>query len=109
MGFWAWFAIWCTLAVIAVGVLGFIGYELMGKMQSNLHQLERLEKQVAPLIKATKSREAAPRPSESLLSPAETFARRKGLIRAREQKAQDRQRRLIARLKDFKPQESRFK
>ena len=109
MGFWAWFAIWSTLAIAALGVLGFIAYELFGKVQSNLHQIGRLQSKVSPLIEALEDREPATRPAESLLDPATAISQRKSLIRARESKAQDRQRRLIDRLKDIKPQESRFR
>ncbi len=109
MGFWAWFAIWCTLAIAALGVLGLIGYELFGKVEGNLHQIGRLQSKIAPLIAALEDKEPASRPTESLLDPATAISQRKSLVRARESKAQDRQRRLIARLKDFNPQESRFR
>jgi hypothetical protein len=109
MGFWTWFAIWSILAIAALGVLGFIGYELFGKVEANLHQIGRLQSKMAPLMAALEDKEPASRPAESLLDPEATISQRKSLVRARESKAQDRQRRLIARLKDFKPQEGRFR
>jgi dihydrodipicolinate synthase/N-acetylneuraminate lyase len=109
MGFWAWFAIWATLAVAALAFLIYIGYELFNKLEGNFHQLSKLQAKVEPLTKALESNSNAERPVESLLRPIETLAARKSLLRARANKAEDRQRRLIARLKDFNPQESRFR
>lgn len=109
MDFWAWFWIWTALITASLAAFGYLGYELFIKAGAIWHQGQRLKKQIDPLIALASHREPAKRPEESLLTPGATFRARKNLLRAREEKAQARQRRLIARLKDFKPQESRFR
>lgn len=109
MGFWVWFAIWSALAIGAIAVFGAIGYELFNKAQANFHQLQRLEKLVEPLQRSLSEKPVAERPAESLLNPGHALVNRKQLIKRREQKAQDRQRRLINRLHDLKFDESRFR
>lgn len=109
MGFWAWFGIWASLAIAALIALSIIGYELFSKSEATLHQLDRLLKNVEPLEEALSTKSKSLRPAESLLEPGVAVAERKALIKAREQKAADRQRRLVARLKDLKIDESRFR
>lgn len=108
MGFWAWFAIWSGLALAALITFALIGYELFVKAEATFHQLERLNSQVQPLQTAIDERKAIERPTESLLEPSVAINKRKALLKRREQQASDRQRRLIARLKDIQIDESRF-
>lgn len=109
MGFWAWFAIWAGLGIAALIALALIGYELFNKSSAVLHQLERILKAAQPLEAALAEKSAATRPTESLLAPAEAIVSRRALIKARQHKASERQRRLIDRLKDIKIDESRFR
>jgi len=108
MNFWLWFAIWIVLGVGAIITFALIGHELFIKGEATFHQLTRLESQVRPLQEALDSKTATERPTESLLDPAGTAVKRRAIIKLREQKAADRQRRLIARLKDINIDESRF-
>jgi len=108
MGFWFWFAIWSVLALAALVAFALIGYDLFIKGEAAFHQYERLNAQVKPLQAAIDEHKAIERPTESLLEPSIAINKRKALLKRREQKASDRQRRLIARLKDIQIDESRF-
>ena len=108
MGFWLWFAIWSVLGIGAIIAFALIGYELFIKGEATFHQLTRLESQVRPLQAAIETKTELERPAESLLDPAAAAVKRRAIIKYREQKAADRQRRLVARLKDLNIDESRF-
>lgn len=108
MGFWGWFAIWSVLGLAAIITFALMGYGLFVKGEAAFHQLERLSEKVQPLESAINQRQEIERPAPSMLAPSTAITKRKALLKLREQKAHDRQRRLIARLKDIQIDESRF-
>jgi hypothetical protein len=108
VGFWFWFAIWAVLAIGALIAFALIGYELFIRGEATFHQLVKLESQVRPLQIAMETKTTVERPAESLLDPGSAAVNRRAIIKHREQKAADRQRRLVARLKDLNIDESRF-
>jgi heme exporter protein D len=109
MGFWAWFWIWVALSVAALATLLLIGKSLFNRLLEVLHQLERLEPKTAALIAAIDNHEAAAKPADNVSDdPRLARAAWRKLVVAKAKKRQARQRRLIASLKAFKPEESRF-
>lgn len=109
MNFWIWFAIWAVLILGSLGWLGYLANELFNKAKANLHQVEKLQVNALPLMSAIDEKVVIERPSPSLLDPLAAVKKRDQLSRARKQKSEDRQRRLIARLHDLKFDESRFR
>ena len=109
MGFWAWFWIWLSLGVISLVLLAFAAKSLFNKLGSAAHQVERLAGQAQALATALEAKPTLERPSDSVLAdPAVARARLIYLRKAKIKKQQKRQRRLIASLKRFDPNESRF-
>ncbi len=109
MGFWAWFWIWVLLSAAALVTLILIGKSLFNRALEVVHQLERLEPKTAALIAAIDNHEAAARPADNLSDdPGVARAAWRKLVVTKAKKRQARQRRLIASLKAFKPEESRF-
>jgi hypothetical protein len=109
MNFWIWFAIWAVLVLASLGWLGYVANELLIKTKANLHQVEKLQINTAPLLAAIDEKVTLERPIPSLLEPIEAVKNRDRLKRDRKHKSEDRQRRLIARLHDIKVDESRFR
>ena len=109
MGFWAWFWVWVCLSVCALVAFGFIAKSLLNKLGAAGHQAERLAQKTQALAAAMQNRPNLERPQDSVLAnPASARARLLALRKARVKKQQQRQRRLIASLKRFDPNESRF-
>jgi flagellar biosynthesis/type III secretory pathway M-ring protein FliF/YscJ len=109
MGFWAWFWIWVGLSVCALVIFGFIAKSLLNKLGSAGHQAERLAQKAQVLAAAMQNKPNLERPQDSVLAdPAIARARLLALQKAKVKKQQQRQRRLIASLKRFDPNESRF-
>jgi hypothetical protein len=109
MGVWAWFWIWVLLSAATLVTLILIGKSLFNRALEVVHQLERLEPKTAALIAAIDNHEAAAKPADNLSDdPGVARAAWRKLVVAKAKKRQARQRRLIASLKAFKPEESRF-
>jgi flagellar biosynthesis/type III secretory pathway M-ring protein FliF/YscJ len=109
MGFWAWLWVWVGLSVLALMVFGFIGKSLFNKLGAAGHQAERLAQKAQVLAEAIQKKPNLDRPQDSVLAdPASARARLIALQKAKVKKQQQRQRRLIASLKRFDPNESRF-
>ncbi len=109
MGFWAWFCIWTTLGIAALSVLGLIAKSLFNRAMDVLHQINRLEPKVSNLLSATQRKGTAKKPANSIdQDPRLARAAWSKLLVAKAKNRQARQRRLIASLKAFKPEESRF-
>jgi hypothetical protein len=109
MGFWAWFWVWVTLSVLALTAFGFIAKSLLNRLGAAGHQAERLAQKVQTLADAAKNKPSLERSKDSILiDPTTTRARLIALQKSKVKKQQQRQRRLIASLKRFDPNESRF-
>lgn len=109
MGFWAWFWIWLSLGAAALAMLALVAKSLFNKLGSAAHQVERMASQAQALANALETKPTLERPSDSVLAdPAVARARLIALQKAKIKKHEKRQRRLIASLKRFDPNESRF-
>ena len=105
--FWIW--TWVILAISALVVFGFIFKSLINSLLSAAHQLERVTIKLEELAKLLDEKPTLENPESSLLKdPGIAIARRKELLKAKIKKQEQRQRRLIASLKRFDPNESRF-
>ena len=109
MGFWAWFWIWLGLGVAAIALLALYAKSLFNKLGSAAHQVEALSKKAQALANALETKPTIERPTDSVLAdPVAARARLNALRKAKIKKHEMRQRRLIASLKSFDPNESRF-
>ena len=109
MGFWAWFWIWLSMGAVALTLLALAAKSLLNKLGSAVHQVDRMAKQARALVEAIENKPTLERPSDSVLAdPARVRFRLMNLRKAKIKKHQKRQRRLIASLKRFDPNESRF-
>ena len=109
MGFWASFWMWLSLSVGALVALGFVGKSLFNKLESAAHQFGRLAENANKLAAAIETKPVIERPADSVLAdPAIARVRLRALQKAKVKKQEQRQRRLIASLKRFNPDESRF-
>ena len=109
MGFWTWFWVWAGLSVLALVVFGFIGKSLFNKLGAAGHQAQRLAQKAQVLADAMQNKPSLERPQDSVLAdPTAARARLIALQKSKVKKQQQRQRRLIASLKRFDPNESRF-
>lgn len=109
MGFWFWFWIWLTLGLGALIALGFLAKSIFNRLESAAHQAMRLNDALSALSAELENRPKLESPQSNILDdPAVAVAKRRALQKARIKKQQQRQRRLIANLKHFDPNESRF-
>lgn len=109
MGFWSWFWIWLGLIIGALIVFGFIAKSLLNRASSAGHQLNRLADKGIALSDALANKPALETPENSLLAdPVAVQAKRRVLQKQKIKKHEQRKRRLIASLKRFDPNESRF-
>jgi hypothetical protein len=105
--FWIW--TWAILVLLALIVFGFILKSLFNSLLSAAHQLERVTQKLDELAKLLDEKPKVENPESSLLKdPGIALARRRELLKAKIKKQEQRQRRLIASLKRFDPNESRF-
>lgn len=110
MGFWVWFWIWLGLAAATLAVLALIGKSLFNRFREVMHQVDRLAQRAEPLFEAINTPSSYQGPGNSLLeNPEVLLAHREATLRAKAKKQQARQRRLIASLKNYNPDESRFR
>lgn len=109
MGFWTWFWIWCGLAAGALVVFGFIARSLFIRLESVMHQLERILVHAERLSTAMEAPADYVGPESNVLDdPDVLLAKRAQLLNDKAKKREARQRRLIKSLKNFNPDESRF-
>lgn len=109
MDFGAWFWIWLGLLVAALAGLLLIAKSLFNKLDSAAHQALRLASKAQELVTALETKPQLECPVDSLLAdPAKARGRLLALRKAKIKKHEKRQRRLIASLKRFDPNESRF-
>jgi F0F1-type ATP synthase delta subunit len=105
--FWIW--AWVLLSIGALITFGLIFKSLFNRLLSAAHQLERITEKLDKLSKLLDEKPIIDNPESSLLKdPSIALARRKDLLKAKIKKQEQRQRRLIASLKRFDPNESRF-
>lgn len=105
--FWVW--TWVLLVLIAIVFLGFLLKSLLNKVLSAAHQLERIASKLGQLSKLLDEKPVLTKPEDALLQdPTIAIRRRKDLLKRKVKKQEQRQRRLIASLKRFDPNESRF-
>jgi len=105
--FWIW--TWAILVLLALIVFGFIFKSLFNSLLSAAHQLERVTQKLDELAKLLDEKPKLENPESSLLKdPGIALARRRELLKAKIKKQEQRQRRLIASLKRFDLNESRF-
>jgi hypothetical protein len=109
MGFWGVFWLWFAAGLVAVAVIGVIAKSLFDKALSAAHQAQRLATQLDKLVVELDKKQTVEPISDSLLAdPGKLQLRRKALLKTKIKKQEQRQRRLIASLKRFDPNESRF-
>lgn len=109
MDFWSWFWIWLGLLVSALAGLLLIAKSLLNRLGSAAHQVQRLASKAQELATALDTKPKLERPSDSVLAdPAIARVKLLALRKAKIKKHEKRQRRLIASLKRFDPNESRF-
>ena len=109
MSFWVWFWIWVALAIGAVAVFVAIGISLLRRVSGINEQAKPLVEKLASLSQLADTKLQLAKPESSLLAdPAIAVARKQALRKAKIKKQQARERRLIASLKQFNPNESRF-
>lgn len=100
---------WTALSLTATGLLGLILKSLLNRLGSVGHQVSRLSDKLSALESARQSQATIELPESSLLhDPAIAQAKRRALQKAKNKKHDERQRRLIASLKRYNPNESRF-
>jgi F0F1-type ATP synthase delta subunit len=104
---WIW--IWVGLAIGALAFLALILKSVFNSLMEAGHQAERLTEKLDKLATLLDEKPQLTAPESSLLkNPAIALEERKQLLKARIKKQEQRQRRLIASLKRFDPNESRF-
>jgi heme exporter protein D len=109
MGFWPWFWIWTALSISALALIALVAKSLYNKLESAGHQAKRLLEKTTALASAIEEKPKISAPESSLLAdPAIAKARLLVLQKMKIKKQEQRQRRLIASLKRFDPNESRF-
>jgi ribosomal protein S15P/S13E len=109
MGFWPWFWIWIGLGLSSLIVLALIASSLYNKLGTAAHQANRLLEKAKNLANAIETKPKVVSPQSSVESdPAIAKARRLKLQKQKIKKQEQRRRRLIASLKRFDPNESRF-
>lgn len=109
MGFWSWFIIWAVLVSGSLITFALIAFSLMRKLQDAVVETEPLAAKVDALNELVGKKPILERSEHSLLAdPGVAVARKRALERAKIKKQQAKQRRLIASLKQFDPNESRF-
>lgn len=110
MGFWFWFWIFVGIALGALAIYGFILWDLVARAQSLRAPMKRLEAIREKLQEAQEKPAELPKLVSALEQSEEAvIKRRKGVEKANRQRKEDRQRRLVSRLKDIDYDESRLK
>ena len=109
MSFWSWFLIWTLLTLSSLIALGLIIKSLLNRGELVVRQAKRLTPKISALTEAIETKPIVEKPKSAITEdPRRLIAVRNRLLAAKAKKVQARQRRLIASLKAFKPEESRF-
>jgi hypothetical protein len=104
---WAWAIIWTALVLGSLGYFAWIGLRLATKAKLALRAAEPTLAALVTLSNAANEpANYEPNPHNLFDDPAELIAEQANLSKRRQTKAADRQRRLINKLIDFKPEES---
>lgn len=110
IGGWGWLWIWATLIVASLALFGFITKSLFNRASGVLHQFSKLLTKATILSDLANQAMAVNKPESSInRDPKTVLAERRRLQKAKDKKKELRQRRLIASLKKFDPNESRFR
>jgi hypothetical protein len=102
--------VWVTLLVGSLVYLGYVFYSLFLKSKATYEASKPLISTVTRLVSAINEKPSYERPSDNLFDDVNVhLAERAKLKKKRELAAEQRQRRLIARIRDFDTQESELK
>jgi hypothetical protein len=110
MGFWSWFGIFAAITVLALSSFAAIGISLAQKAKALQVPSERLQA-LSQQLDATRSAHV----EVAKLVPAidqdagAVLNRRQGVLKANKHRKEQRQRRLIERLRSMEIDESRFR
>lgn len=110
MGFWFWF-----LVCVGIVVLGFVSHVLIMvwvalKARALAQPAAKLQKIGEGLAQTANQKPEIPKLVPALDQPIEqVFARRKSILKAKLNRREQRERRLVARLKNISYEESRLK
>lgn len=109
MGFWFWFWIFVGIALGALAIYAYILWDLVARAKSLRAPVKRLEAIRDKLQAAQEKAAEIPKLVSALEQTEEAvIKRRKGVEKANRQRKEDRQRRLVSRLKDIEYDESRL-
>ena len=109
MAVWAWVLVWAGSAVLGLAIFVILGYRLFSRAKDVARELNRIGKQAEKLQIAMDSEAQISRPEANLNDDPNVHLRaRKQLLQAKAKKREERQRRLIKKLNQFDPTESRF-
>lgn len=104
---WGWALVWVGLSIAAIGYFAWIAAGMVRGAKRLFRQLEPTIAQLVTLSKAMQPKnDYQPSPDNLLDDPAQHTANYAKLRKAKADKAAKRQRRLINKLIDFKPEES---
>ena len=104
---WGWALVWVGLSLAALGYFAWIASGLVRSAKGVFKQLEPTIEKLNTLSEALQAKtDYRPNPDNLLDDPAEHVANYAKLRKAKTDKAAKRQRRLINKLIDFKPEES---
>ena len=104
---WGWALVWVGLSIAAIGYFAWIAFGLARSAKGVFRQLEPTMAKLKTLSEASQAKiDYQPSPDNLLDDPGEHIANYAKLRKAKADKAAKRQRRLINKLIDFKPEES---
>lgn len=102
---WVWFG----LSLASMGYLGWLAWRLFTKGKKAVEQIVPMAAAASQLAKAFNERGTyEPKPDAISAGLETTLAARASLVRKRAKASEQRQRRLIARITELKPEESEF-
>lgn len=105
-----WFWIWLALIIASSAVIGLLLKSVFNRLLDAAHQAQRLADKLELLSSKLEQKPTLEPVENSVLEePGLVRQRRQRLLKARIKKQEQRQRRLIASLKSFDPNESRFR
>ena len=109
MGFWFWFFIWIAIALLALVVYGFILAGLVAKAKKLQAPATRLQSLAAALQAKMNQAVEIEELTPALEQTAEqVFSRQKARSKGNRKRKEERERRLVNRLKDIDFDESRL-
>lgn len=109
MGFWFWFWVWSGLIAAALGVFAWLLWDLFTKVTPIIDQLKVSAERIRSLMETLEKPFAYEAPTSAMdEDPEQVFAKRALVVRRKEKRAEERERRLIRSLLDIDVYESRF-